>query len=90
MPNFYDEMDPADAQQLERLSRLMYELRENRAQILAAYNVADEVALLERIYDGSLPEHPAYEHYLSARILADTRESVRVMVGECLRESGKP
>lgn len=86
MANFYENIEPTEAQELEQLSRLVFELRENRSEILRNYGASDEIALLERIYDGSLPEHPAYEHYLSARILADIRETVRVMLGECLKE----
>lgn len=89
MADFYNDFEPDDAVQLEQLSRLIYELRENREAILKTYGVADEIALLERIYTGTVPEHPAYEHYLSARILHDTRETVRTMLGECLKEVGK-
>lgn len=89
MANFYNDFEPEDAIQLEQLSRLIYELRENRAAILESYGVADEIALLEQIYTGTVPEHPAYEHYLSARILSDTRETVRAMLAECLKEIGR-
>lgn len=89
MANFYDDFEPEDAIQLEQLSRLIYELRENRSTILKGYGVADEIALLEQIYTGAVPEHPAYEHYLSARILSDTRETVRAMLAECLKEVGR-
>jgi hypothetical protein len=34
-----------------------------------------------------VPEHPAYEHYLAVRILADTLESVRAAVAERLKET---
>lgn len=89
MPVFYDNFEPDDAIQLERLSRLIYELRENRDAILKSYGVADEIALLEGIYTGKLPEHPAYEHYLGARILHETRETVRALLAECLKEIGR-
>lgn len=86
MANFFDNLELTDAQQLEQLSRLVYELRENRNAILQSHSADDEIALLEHIYTGRVPEHPAYEHYLSARILADTRDTVRVMMSECLTE----
>ncbi|NMF91505.1 hypothetical protein [Aromatoleum petrolei] len=89
MASFYDDIEPNDAQQLEQLSRLIYELRENRGVILKSSGAADEIELLERIYNGQIPEHPAYEQYLSARILADTRETVRAMLSECLKEAGR-
>ena len=90
MANFYQDMDPTDALELEPLSRLVFELRENRNAILNQYGAADEIALMEQIYTGKVDEHPAYEHYLSARILADTRDTVRVMLAECLKEVGRP
>lgn len=86
MADFYENLDPSDAQQLEQLSRLVFELRENRDAILKASAAADEIELLERIYNGQAPEHPSYESYLSARILAETRETVRALMSECLRE----
>ncbi|NMG75042.1 hypothetical protein [Aromatoleum diolicum] len=86
MANFFDNIELTDAQQLEQLSRLIFELRENRNDILKSYGVTDEIELLEQIYSTKVPEHPSYEHYLSARILCDTRETVRVMMGECLNE----
>lgn len=89
MADFYDSFEPDDAVELEQLSRLIYELRENRDAILERYGVADEIALLEGIYTGKLPEHPTYEHYLGARILRDTRETVRALLAECLKEIGR-
>lgn len=86
MADFFDTFEPDEAMQLERLSRLIYELRENHKQILANYGVTDEIALLEQIYTGKIAEHPAYEHYLGARILSGTRETVRAVVAECLHE----
>lgn len=87
MANFFENVEPTDAEQLEQLSRLVFELRENRDAILKAHGASDEIELLERIYTGAIAEHPAYEHYLSARILADTRETVRAMLTECLKEA---
>ncbi|MCK9984287.1 MAG: hypothetical protein AzoDbin1_00759 [Azoarcus sp.] len=87
MANFFENVEPTDAEQLEQLSRLVFELRENRDAILKANGATDEIELLERIYTGAIPEHPSYEHYLSARILADTRETVRAMLTECLKEA---
>lgn len=87
MASFYDDIEPDDAQQLEQLARLIFELRENRDVILRTSGAADEIELLERIYNGTVPEHPSYEQYLSARILADTRETVRAMMAECLSEA---
>ena len=89
MTTFFDTFDLDAATQLEQLSRLIYELRENRQAILRSYGADDEIALLEQIYTGVVGEHPAYDHYLGARILAETRETVRAMLAECLREVGR-
>ncbi|NLF54490.1 MAG: hypothetical protein GX576_08880 [Thauera phenolivorans] len=82
----YDTLSPQDALELEQVARLIYESRENRRRVLAAAGAEDEQALLSRITDGSVDEHPAYEHYLAARILADTHEAARTMVGARLAE----
>ncbi|MBX3686994.1 MAG: hypothetical protein KF909_12710 [Rhodocyclaceae bacterium] len=84
--DFYQGFDPEAAADIERLSRLIYELRQNRARILQPYEVSHESELVRRIADGKLDEHPAYEHYLSARILADTCESVRMVLAGRLRQ----
>jgi hypothetical protein len=47
--------------------------------------VQDERALLQKIATGEVNEHPAYEHYLSANILAQTRESIREDIKNYLR-----
>lgn len=79
--DFYQSFAPQDAADIERLSRLIYELRQNRARILQPYKVAHENELMALILNGEVDEHPAYEHYLSARVLADTCESVRQALG---------
>jgi hypothetical protein len=89
MDSFFKNLGYDAATELESLSRLIYELRENRNAILKPYGAADETALLRQIQGGAVAEHPAYEHYLAARILADTREIVRTMVGEGLQEANR-
>ena len=44
------------------------------------------VETLARIAAGEIDEHPAYEHYLAARILADTHAAARQVVGSKLQE----
>ena len=87
MANFFDNIQPELAVELEQLSKLVYELRENRNVILNTYNVSDEQVLLENICTGKVDEHPAYEHYLAARILAETREIIRGVVSERMKEA---
>lgn len=87
MAHFFENLDPETAAELDQLSRLLYELRENLNAVLAAYGAADPAALLRRIENGEVDEHPAYEHYLSARILADTRDAARALLGERAKEA---
>ena len=77
------------ATEIEQLSRLIYELRENRNAVLKHHGAEDEAALLQQIQTGEVAEHPAYEHYLAARILADTRETVRTVLAERLKEANQ-
>lgn len=88
MNNFFERVPFEAAQQIEQLSRLAFELREAAKQALAPYGVDDPQALLERIRAGELPEHPAYDEYLSARILASAREAVREQLIATTREMG--
>lgn len=85
MSDFFQRVAPDAAVDIERLSRLLYELRENRQHLLAAYAAADEAALLERIAQGEIAEHPAYEHYLGARVLARSHAAVRAELHQLTR-----
>jgi hypothetical protein len=89
MADFFENLEYAEATELQLLSKLIYELRENRHAVLKPYGAEDEAALLQQIQTGSVDEHPAYEHYLAARVLADTRETVRAMVGERLKKANQ-
>lgn len=85
MNEFFKGVALEEAQQIEAAAQLVYELRENRKTLLKPYEVDDEVELLARIKNGSVPEHPAYEHYLAALILAETRETVRAELASLVR-----
>lgn len=75
--NFFRDVDAELALQVDALSKLMYELRDSRRQILARYAVDDEGTLLDAIRQHSLTEHPAYEDYLSARQLQQHYQQAR-------------
>ncbi len=87
MVDFFEGVAPELAEEIQNLSRLTYQLRENRKAILDGYGVTDEAALLECIRTGSATEHPGYEHYLAARILDDTREAVRSALADRLEDA---
>jgi hypothetical protein len=89
MSKFFDNMTVEEAEQVQSLTRLIYELRENRNTLLTQYSVKDEQALLEKIAAGQVAEHPAYEHYLSANILSQTRDSIREDIKNYLKEGAK-
>jgi len=77
MEDFFEGMDQDDAELINSLSRVAYELRENRKQLFEQHGVENEMTLLDKITAGEIPEHPAYEHYLSAGILAATQVVIR-------------
>ncbi len=82
MPEFFETVPFDMATEIEQLSKLTYELRENRKTILQFHDVADEAALLQKIQTGTVA-------YLAARILADTRETARDALTDVLKEANK-
>lgn len=67
-----------DPEELQKVyAKTNYALRESRKALLKQYDAADEIALLDKIKDGQVEEHPAYEHYLGALIMEQTRLYVR-------------
>lgn len=90
MANFFANLPPDTAAAIDQLSRLHFELRENRRAVLQAHGVDSHAALLRQIEAGTVAEHPAYEHWLSARILEETRETVRELLGEQLQKARRP
>lgn len=87
--SFFDNLPIDAAVEIEQLSRLIYELRGHRKQVLDLVGASDETTLLERIAQSALPEHPAYEHYLAARVLADLHDSARAVLAERLQERNR-
>lgn len=68
-------MSPEALQAL--FSETNYQLRESRKAVLQRYAVGSEAELLTKIRQASVAEHPAYELYLSALILEQTRMQIR-------------
>ena len=89
MDPFYSDVRPEDAIEIEQLARLMYEIRVSRDALLAQLGAASPEQALARIAAGELPEHPAYEHYLSLRTLAELHGQVRADLAERLKETNK-
>jgi hypothetical protein len=84
MSYFFHNVPSQAVQQIDALSGLLYDLREDRKRILAGYGAGDEDTLLALIAAGEVGEHPAYEHYLAAKMLAHTRETLREQLRELL------
>ncbi len=84
MQKFFENLSYEDAEQLQQLSRLVYDFRSSRSSLLKQYDVADEALLLEKIRAGLVPEHPGYDHYLSAKILDEMREIIRAELRDFL------
>jgi hypothetical protein len=75
-----DSLMPAflNAEALQALfAETNYRLRESRKAVLQRYAVQSEAELLAKIEQGCVAEHPAYELYLSALILEQTRMQIR-------------
>jgi hypothetical protein len=89
MHNFYDNIQDEIANDLQQVSKLHYELRENLNNLLKRYGVSDTAALLAGIQSGEIAEHPAYEDYLSARILDDTRNTARELMKQLAEQANR-
>ena len=89
MPGFYENLSPEDIATLDRLARLLIELRESREALLTRHGAVSEEALLEKIRRAELAEHPAYEDYLGARVIHETREAIRADLRQYMLEIGQ-
>lgn len=89
MKDFFSRIPYREAERLGHLTRLTYDLRENRKGILAAHEVASESALLTGIVSHAIDEHPGYENYLAARILQNTHDEARQVLADSLAEAQK-
>ena len=80
--NFFQDLPPEMSIEMQQLSRLMYFARENRKDVLKAYQADDEEALLARIRAGELDLLPAYDDYLSARLLGQAQAAARARLAQ--------
>ena len=85
---FYSNLPPEDVVHAEKLSRFAYDLRQHRSFLLKQLGAQDEEALLDKIRSGEIAEHPAYEQYLSIRIMEQTRQAIREDLKKYLLEGG--
>lgn len=88
MNNFFENVPYEAAHELEQLSRLAFELREQAKHLLQPYGAATAEALFERVRAGELPIHPAAEHAQSALALQEARAAVREQLMAAMRELG--
>lgn len=77
MSEFFKNVPPEEAEHIDRIAKLAFELRENRKLLLARHGAEDEADLAARIAAGQVAEHPAYEDYLGAGILEQARQAIR-------------
>lgn len=77
MSEFFKNIPPDEAEHIDRIAKLAFELRENRKLLLARHGAAEEAELAARIASGEVAEHPAYEDYLGAGILEQARLTIR-------------
>lgn len=87
MKSYFEGFEQEDAELIESLSRVAYELRENRKALLEQHEALDEKVLLTKLSSGEIPEHPAYEHYLSAAIMAEMNVAVRSELETILKQA---
>lgn len=88
-----DQTAPAeqDTEMLQSLfARTSYQLRESRKALLARHGVDDEAGLLELIRRQGVAPHPAYEDYLSALLLEQTRQQIRAELAAHLEQRDEP
>lgn len=82
MDSFFHSLPHQQAIEVQQLARLMYATREARKDVLTRYAVEDEAALLARIGSGELESLPAYDDYLSARLLGQASAAARARVAQ--------
>lgn len=87
MDPIYSSLPPDDALEIEKLARLLYEVRSARDEVLARLGAANDVQALASIIGGDIPEHPGYEDYVSARILAGLTSQIRAELATRLEEA---
>ena len=88
MSSFFENLPLDAAEQLEQLSRLVFELREDRKRLLQQHGVDSEDTLLEQVRSGAVAEHPGYDNYLAARVLAAARAAIRSQLQAVMAKLG--
>ena len=86
MKSFFENIPYEEAEQIDRMTKFMYELRENRQHLLNQYGAENEEQIKLAIIKTYAAEHPGYEKYLSASILEETRQAIRQELKAYLKE----
>ena len=68
------------------ITKEIVEQKKELKKILLKYGVKDPVDIEKKIERGELPEHPAYEDYLSAMALKNNIEEMKKLVGKLIEE----
>ena len=86
MNPFFEKIPYEEAEHIDRITKLSFELRENRLLVLERHAATNEAQLQQALLDGTVPEHPGYESYLSASILATIREAIRAELNAYMKD----
>lgn len=76
MKAFFERVDPRAASAMAEVSRRMFDLRERRKRLMAQVGCGDADDMLDAVRDGRLPEHPGYDAWLGACLMAERERAL--------------
>ena len=77
MQDFFDDIEMDNKMELSDVYNEMIELKEHRRLLLEQYGLDRVEYLKEKIDNGEIEEHPAYDHYLAILSLNKELEPMR-------------
>jgi len=77
MKDFFDDINDDLKGKLSEVYNEMLVLREHRASLLEPYCLGRQDELIEKIKNGEILEHPAYDHYLAIEAINKELEPMR-------------